>query len=266
MLTVHTSGTLLLQKYWHRPDDPSEFSAYLTVASSFVEYIHSTHGAQGVGRFLRQLDCSLKEPQEGHVLFKGRDILSLEFKWKKFVEAQVNVEYRLSTVGVVCVLLRRHLARYWFLLAIIFAIIFADVALHLAFAMASGHLVAFGHKKEEHELYNVSSIIQHKAAIVPLVQRVAVLLGAILLRFIVVMFSNVLQAYIAVSVSRKLRQKLSARLHCVTPMFLDDHSASSIISTFIQDVAAMKHCYARCTRKPRILPVYANTWPRPQNQ
>ena len=77
LLTVHTSGMLLLQKYWHRPDDPSEYSAYLTVASSFVEYIHSVHGSQGVGRFLQQLDCSLEDPQEGQFSFKGKDILSL---------------------------------------------------------------------------------------------------------------------------------------------------------------------------------------------
>lgn len=238
LLTVHSSGTLLLQKYWHRPDDVSEYSAYLTVASSFVEYIHSIHGPQGVGQFLRRLKCSMLDPLEERFAFKGRDILSLEFKWKKFVEAQVNENFRLSTLGMVGVLLRRHLARYWFLLTIIFAIIIIDVALHLAFALASGHLVAFGHIPDQH---NVSTIIQHGEAIVPLLQRVAGLIAAILLRFVAVMFSNVLQAYIAVNVSKKLRQKLSARLHCVTPKFLDDHSASTIISTFVQDVSTIEN-------------------------
>ena len=240
LLTVHTSGMLLLQKYWHRPDDPSEYSAYLTVASSFVEYIHSVHGSQGVGRFLQQLDCSLEDPQEGQFSFKGKDILSLEFKWKKYVEAQVNEKFHLSTFGMVGVLLKKHLAKYWCLLVFILAIIFADVALHLAFANASGRVVAFGHEIEEHKLVNDSSVLQHHAAVLPLLQWVGVLLGTILLRFGIVMFSNVLQAFMAVNVSKKLRQKLSARLHHVTPKFLDDHSASSVISAFVQDVSAIE--------------------------
>ena len=237
LITVHSSGSLLLQKYWRRPDDPSEYSAYLTVASSFVEYIHSTHGPQGVGRFLRQLDCSIEDPQEEEFSFMGRDILSLEFKWKKYVEAQVNVKYRLSTLGMVGELFRRHLVRYWCLIALILAFVIVDVALHLVFAMASGQLVAHGHKPEEH---NISSIEQHEATLLHLLQWTGVLTGAALIRFVMVMISNVLQAFIAVKVSKKLRQKLSARLHHVTPKFLDDHSASSVISTFVQDVTAVE--------------------------
>ena len=237
LITVHTSGLLLLQKYWHRPDDPSEYSAYLTVASSFVEYIHSTHGPGGVGRLLRQLDCSIEDPQEEEFSFLGRDILSLEFKWKKFVEAQVSEKYRLSALGMVRELLCRHLARHCCLITLILAFIVVDVALHLAFALASGQLFSHGHRPEDH---NISSIEQHGETTFHLLQWTGVLIAAILMRFVVVMISSFLQAYIAVKVSKKLRQKLSARLHHVTPKFLDDHSDSSIISTFIQDVASVE--------------------------
>ena len=240
LFTVHTSEMLLLQKYWHRPDDPSEYSTYLTIASSFAEYIHITYGAQGVRRFLCQLDSSMRDPEQDEFYFKGRDITSLELKWKKYAEAQVNENYRLSTLGMVGVLFQEHLARYWCLIVIIFGIILADVALHLAFAIGSGRLVAYGHKFEEHYVFNVTSILQHKDTIVPLLQWMGMLLGSILIQFIIVLFSNVLQAYIAVKVSKKLRQKLSARLHRVTPKFLDDHSASSIISTFVQDVGCVE--------------------------
>ena len=240
LLTVHSSGTLLLQKYWHRPDDPTEYSAYLTVAASFVEYIHFTYGPKGVGRFLRRLDCTVEDPLEEGFTFNGRDILSLEFKWNKHMESQVNEQYRLSTLGMVGELLRRHLAKYWCLLAIILAIIIADVALHLVFAIASGDLVAYGHRASDHELHNVSSLVQHGEALVPLLLRGGILLAAILTRFVLVMFSNVLQAFIAVNVSKKLRRNLSSRLHQVTPKFLDDHSASSIISTFVQDVSTIE--------------------------
>ncbi len=242
LFTVHTSEMLLLQKYWHRPDDPSEYSAYLTVASSFAEYIHTTYGPQGVRRFLCQVDSSMADPEEEHFSFKGRDIISLELKWKKYAEAQVNENFRLSTLGMVGILFQQHLLTYWCLIIIIFSIILADVALHLAFAIGSGRLVAYGHTfKNPHYDYNAtSSAFLHRDAIVPLLQWVGVLLGSILIRFIIVMFSNVLQAYIAVGVSKKLRQRLSARLHHVTPKFLDDHSASSIISTFGQDVGCVE--------------------------
>ena len=240
LFTVHTSGMLLLQKYWHRPDDPSEYSAYLAIALSFAEYIHTTHGPQGVRRFLCQLDSSMRDPEEDEFTFKGRDITSLELKWKKYAEAQVNENFRLSTLGMVGVLFQQHLLRYWCFIIIIFAIILADVALHLAFAIGSGRLVALGHKFEEHHYSNVTGLLLHEDAIVPLLQWVGVLLGSILIRFIIVIFSNILQAYIAVSVSKKFRQKLSARLHHVTPKFLDDHSASSIISTFVQDVGCVE--------------------------
>ena len=240
LFTVHTSGMLLLQKYWHRPDDPSEHSAYVTIASSFAEYIHTTYGPQGVRRFLRQLDSSMRDPEQEEFTFKGRDITSLELKWKKYAEAQVNENFRLSTLGMVGVLFQQHLVRYWCLIIIIFAIILADVALHLAFAIGSGRLVAYGHRLEDHYLLNVTTLIFHEDAIVPLLQWMGVLLGCILFRFIIVIFSNILQAYIAVNVSKKLRQKLSARLHHVTPKFLDDHSASSIISTFVQDVGCVE--------------------------
>ena len=240
LFTVHTSGMLLLQKYWHRPDDPSEYSAYLTIASSFAEYILTTCGPQGVRKFLCQLDSSMMDPEEDNFTFKGRDITSLELKWKKYAEAQVNDKFRLSTLGMVCVLFQQHLLRYWYLIVIIFAIILADVALHLAFAIGSGRLVANGHKFEEHHFYNVTTILIHGDVIVHLFQWMGVLLGSILIRFVFVIFSNVLQAYIAVNVSKKLRQRLSARLHHVTPKFLDDHSASSIISTFVQDVGCVE--------------------------
>lgn len=241
LFTVHTSEMLLLQKYWHRPDDPSEYSAYLTIASSFAEYIHTTYGPQGVRRFLCQVDSSMADPEEEEFTFKARDITSLELKWKKYAEAQVNENFRLSTLGMVGVLFQQHLLRYWCLIIIIFAIILADVALHLAFAIGSGRLVAYGHTFESPHLhYNTTSVFLHRDAIVPLLQWMGVLLGSILIRFIIVMFSNILQAYIAVGVSKKLRQKLSARLHHVTPKFLDDHSASSIISTFVQDVGCVE--------------------------
>ena len=237
LITVHTSGSLLLQKYWHRPDDPSEYSSYLTVASSFVEYIHSTHGPRGVGRFLCQLDCSIEDPLEEEFSFLGKDILSLEFKWKKFVEAQISEKYRLSTFGMVRELLCRHLAKHWCLVALILAFVVVDVALHLAFALASGQLFSHGHRPEDH---NISTIEQHGETTVHLLQWTGVLTAAILMRFVVVMISSFFQAYIAVKVSKKLRQKLSARLHQVTPKFLDDHSASSIISTFVQDIGSIE--------------------------
>ena len=241
LFTVHASEMLLLQKYWHRPDDPSEYSAYLTVAASFAEYILATCGPQGVRRFLCQMDSSMANPEEEEFSFEGRDITSLELKWKKYAEAQVNENFRLSTIGMVGVLFKQHLLTYWCLIIIIFAIVLADVALHLAFAIGSGRLVAYGHTFESpHHAYNTTSVFLHREAIVPLLQWMGVLLGTILIRFIIVMFSNILQAYIAVGVSKKLRQKLSARLHRVTPKFLDDHSASSIISTFVQDVGCVE--------------------------
>ena len=221
LLTVHNSGQLLLQKYWHKPDDLAEQTPYLTVASSFVQYILSTYGPEGVSQFLRQLDCHMVDPQAENFRFKRRNILTLEFKWKKFIEAQVSTKYRLTTMGMLRVLFQKYLIAYWFRILLVFLIIFADIALHLFFAIASVKLLAYGF---------------YPGPLLPILKWTGFLLAAILARFGIMNVSIVLQSSVAVNVSNNLRRKLSARMHMVTPKFLTDHSTSSVISTFLQDV------------------------------
>ena len=233
LLTMHKSGNLLLQTYWRRPDDPEDHAAYLAVASSFVQFVLFKYGSEGVSQFLRKLDCSMTDPQAEKFRFKGKDILKLEIKWKKFAEAAVNERFRLSTFGMLRMLFRRYLLTYWFRLIVVLLIVFADVALHLFFAIASGRLLSFG--------FTPSNIL-------PIVQWIGTLLGIILVRFLLMLISTILLASVAVNVSNKLRKQLSMRLHTVTPKFLADHSASSILSTFVQDVNSIEMVVAFALR------------------
>ena len=233
LLTMHKSGNLLLQTYWRRPDDPEDHAAYLAVASSFVQFVLFKYGSEGVSQFLRKLDCGMTDPQAENFRFKGKDILKLEIKWKKFAEAAVNEKFRLSTFGMLRMLFRRYLLTYWFRLIVVLLIVFADVALHLFFAIASGRLLSFG--------FTPSNIL-------PIVQWIGTLLGIILVRFLLMLISTILLASVAVNVSNKLRKQLSMRLHTVTPKFLADHSASSILSTFVQDVNSIEMVVAFALR------------------
>ena len=233
LLTMHKSGNLLLQTYWRRPDDPEDHAAYLAVASSFVQFVLFKYGSEGVSQFLRKLDCGMTDPQAENFRFKGKDILKLEIKWKKFAEAAVNEKFRLSTFGMLRMLFQRYLLTYWFRLIIVLLIVFADVALHLFFAIASGRLLSFG--------FTPSNIL-------PIVQWIGTLLGIILVRFLLMLISTILLASVAVNVSNKLRKQLSMRLHTVTPKFLADHSASSILSTFVQDVNSIEMVVAFALR------------------
>lgn len=233
LLTVHTSGKLLLQKYWKRPQDPEELASYLTVGSSFVQYVLSTWGPEGISEFLQRLDASVVDPQKAEFKFRRRDILELEFKWKRFVEAQVNEKFRLSTPRMLLVLFRSYLLSYWFRLFVVFLIILADVALHLYFSIASVKLMSFG--------FTDTSLLR-------VVKWIGIILATIVVRFILMNASIVLQVSVAVNVSNKLRRKLSVRLHAVTPKFLTDHSASSIVSTFVQDVNSIEVVVAYAIR------------------
>ncbi len=225
LLTVHSSGKLLLQKYWRRPQDSEELTSYLTVASSFVQYVLSTWGPVGVSQFLQRLDPNVADPQAENFGFRGKDILTLEFKWKRFVEAQVNENFRLSTPRMLLVLFRHYLLSYWFRIFIIFLIILADVALHLYFSIATVKLMSFGFTE---------------TSLLPIVKWIGIILATIVVRFLLMNISVFLQATIAVNVSNKLHRQISARLHNVNPKFLTDHSASSILSTFVQDVNSIE--------------------------
>lgn len=235
LLAKHKSGTLMLQMYWQRPDDPEDYAAYLAVASSFVQFVFSTYGSKGVSQFLRKLDhdSSMADPQAKNFRFKGKDIFGLEVKWKKYVEAAVNEKFRLSTFGMLRMLFRKYLLSYWFRLMVVLLIVFADVALHLLFAISSGRLLSFG--------FTPSSIL-------PIVQWIGILLGTILVRFMLMLISTIMLATVAVNVSNKMRKQLSIRLHSVTPKLFSDHSASSILSTFMQDVNSIEMVVAFALR------------------
>ena len=254
LLTVHSSKTLLLWKYWKRPDDQSEYGAYLAVSSSFVQYILSTYGPRGVSQFLRELDCSIVDPQAEDFSFKGKDITSLEFKWTKFAEAHVNEEFRLSTLGMLRLLFRKYLLRYWLSLAVILLIMLLDVGATLGLAVSIGRLITQGQvsSRSEPNITNETVLESHGDSVqfdlALLLQWTGIGIGLILFRFVIVTVTTGLQAHLAVCVCKTLRRGLSIRLHQVTPKFLSDYSASAILSTFLQDINMVEKLIAHSLR------------------
>ena len=247
LLTVHNSGTLLLQEYWHRPDCPQKLASYLAIASSFVEFIFTRYGSQGVSHFLKTLDCDMADPVAGGLSFKGKEILTLEFKWKKFVDAHVGDKFRLSTCGMFRVLFGEHLARYWHLLLVILLVVFIDVGSNVLFSLALGRVVSLGLFEPSNSSYNATTTMTMRE-LVPLVQWVGIMVAAVLIRFVFLVLSVALQSYVAVSVSKNLRRKISLRLHSVVPKFLSDYSAGSVLSSFLQDVGAVESVVAFALR------------------
>ena len=271
LLTVHSSKTLLLHKYWKRPDDPAEHSAYLAIGSSFVQYVLSTYGSRGVSQFLQKLDCSLSGPQMEDFTFKGKDITSLEFKWTKFAEAHVNEEFCLSTLGMLKSLFRKYLFMYWFYLALIVMIMLMDAGITLGLAITTGQMITLGQvsspskgnyvhgdTNSTNTSTNLSSpedsgvmsgdMDSNRVYLFPLLQWAGITIAFILMHFLFVTVTTGLQAHVAVCVCKKLRRQLSTRLHHVTPKFLSDHSSSTIISTFLQDINVIEKLIASSLR------------------
>ena len=223
LLTLHSSDLLLLQKYWHKPHDPDEYTAYLTVATSFMHHIFTKFGPQGISELLRQLDYTVDDPLTENFRFGGQDILQLEFRWKKFVEAEVNANFRLSVLGMLHMLFTRYLLSYWMHLLIVLLLILADVGLEFLYSVAFAELIGLG--------FSLGSIDYSQ-----LFQWVGILIVTLVVRFSVLLVSAGVLVTMAVSVSNRLRRALSSRLCAVTPLFLTDHSASSLLTTFSQDV------------------------------
>lgn len=223
LLTNHCSGALMLQKYWIRPDDPAEIGSYLTIASSFVQYIHSVYGSRGIARFLRNLQCDGHIPATEEFSFNGKDLLTLEFKWKRCVEAEVNEKFRLSSVGMLWLLFKCYLRHCWLRIFIMVTIICMDVALHLGFAILFGILLGLG--------FTSSSGVEGIG------MWIGIVLGVIIMRFIIANLNVIVISSVAVKVSTKLRQQIAARIHKVSYKFLTDHSPSEILSIFTEDVS-----------------------------
>ena len=226
LLSAHSSsGNLLLSKYWLRPDNPAEHGHYLAIASSFAEFVFSAFGQGGVRQLLRRLDCSLQNPEVGGFQFRGLDMPALEFKWKKFVEARVNKEFRLTTLGLLRELLVRHLAAHWLQLAAIALLVLLEVGMRVTLAIILTKLFAIGFYGGELETIFMWTGVQ---------------LGILLLHFALMQLSITLQASVAVRVSNGLRQQISTRLGSVTVQFFSDHSAGSLLSSFVEDVNAVE--------------------------
>ena len=235
LLTLNTSDVLLLQKYWHKPHDSDEYTAYLTVAASFVHYIFTKFGPRGVSEVLRQLDYTMDDPLTENFRFRGQGILKLEYKWKKFVEAEVNVKFRLSVLGMLHMLFTRYLLSYWLHLVIVLVLILADVGLEFLYSVAFAELIALGFS---HSSLNRESLFQW----------VSVLIATLLVRFAVLLISAGILISMAVSVSNQIRSALSERFRVITPLYLTDHSPSSLLTTFSQDVNIVEKVVANALR------------------
>lgn len=231
MLTMSSTGSLL-QKYWSRPDDPQDISLYLTIASSMVSFLLERYGSRGLLQFMKKMECNkTQHPSDFH--FKGMDILSLEFKWKKFVEAEVNKKFRLSTCGMLAHLLRHYLAQYWLRLLVVMVILILDITITLAFAVYSGKIFRLGFTADNG---------------VEVAKLGGMLVGMLLFRFILLNCSSGLLVTLAVQVSSVLHRRIAGRLQSVTPQFLLDHCTPSILQTFSHDVASVELLIAVCLR------------------
>ena len=225
MFTMNTSGSLLLHKYWQRPDDPQELSQYLTVGCSFVQFLCETQGAEGVKAFLKQLDCSRPELQADSFRFKNKDLLHYEYKWKKYVEAEVNEKFRLSVCGMLRQLFAAYLLHHWCKLACVTLIILLDLAITLSFSIFSGQVFRQGFSEGN------LAVIGKLAGIL-----FALLVG----RYLLLNTSGALLVSVAVQVSTEIRRQFVSRIQAVTPKFLMDHSTASILSTFSEDIGAVE--------------------------
>ena len=235
LLTLNSSDILLLQKYWHQPQDPDEYTAYLTVACSFVSYVVSQYGSQAVSEFLQQLDYTMDDPLVENFRFKRQGILKLEFKWKKFVEAEVNSNFRLSVFGMLHMLFTRYLLKYWLRLIIVLALILADVGLEFLYSLAFAQLISLGFSRSSIDLQ-------------ALFKWIGVLIATLMVRFAVLLVSAGVLVSIAVSVSNRIRKSLSERFRSVTPLYLADHSTSSLLTTFSQDVNTVEKVISNAVR------------------
>ena len=234
-LTLHTTDMLLLQKYWHKPQDQDDNTTYITVGTSFVHYVFTKFGPRGVSEFLQRLDYTVDDPLTEGFRFKRQDIVRLEFKWKKFVEAEVNANFRLSVLGMLHLLFTRYLLHYWLRIIIVLLLILADVALEFLYSLAFAELIALGFTRGPMNRRH-------------LFQWVGVLISTLMVRFAVLLTSAGILVTMAVSVSSRIRAAISDRFRYVTPLYLADHSSSSLLTTFSQDVNVIEKVISTAVR------------------
>ena len=226
LLSLHPPHALLLQQYWHKPHDPSEQATYLTIATSFVSYVLSNHGPQGVHKFLQELDATVDDPLDEKFCFDGQDIVTLEFGWRKFVEAEVSVEFHLSVPAMLRTLFTHHLIRYWPLLLVVLALMVAEIAMELTYSIAFVQLIALGYSS----LFGTKDVLQW----------FAILTGALLLRFGMELVSATILSSMAIRVGYHLRKAVCVQLGVVTPLFFAAYSTSNLIMVFSTDIVVIE--------------------------
>lgn len=225
MFTVYSSSgsTLLLQRYWERPHtSDTEISSYLTIASSFVQYILTTYGPVGVAEFLTQLPCDRSCVE---FRFHGNNLVSLEYKWKCFVEAEANSPYRLSFIGMIRDLCQKYYRKNCLKMTLILLCVCLHVGFHLGLAITFSTLLGLGFNE-----HNMRTVIIWSVSV----------LGLLLLRFLLINISGYLVTMVTVQVGVDLRKRLARRILQVSFQFFTDHTPGAILSTYSKDVASLE--------------------------
>lgn len=225
MFAMYNSGSLFLRKYWERPDSSDELMSYLTVASSFVQYVLTTYGPVGVAQFLSSDGCGQGTEE---FRFRGDGIESLEFKWKCFVEAEATSPFRLGLLGLVWDLLKKYYLHHYLKGFLICLLVCVHVGFHLGLAIAFSTLLSFGFMRTEQDITNV------------LIWAGSVC-GLIVLRFFLINLNALLVTLVTVQVGVDLRRRIARRIHQVSYLFFADHTPGSILSTFSKDVTSVEN-------------------------
>ena len=230
LFSLYNLSSLLLARYWTRPDNSDELSSYLTVGASFVEYVLKTHGPLGLSQLLSSLPssgggCGFKPNKS--FSYKGDDLFSLELKWKRFVEGESAGPFSLTHFGLLVDLCKKYYKYCSFRMTLVFMIILINVSLQLGLAISFSYLLSLGFSASRSDLR--TTFIWS-----------AIVLTILITRFILANIAALLVNTVTIHIGLNLRWQVARRIHCVSYTFFSEHTPGSILSTFSKDISSIE--------------------------
>lgn len=230
LFSLYNLSSLLLARYWTRPDNIDELPSYLSVGASFVEYILGAHGPLGLSQLLSSLpssdgSCGFRPSKS--FTYKGDDLFSLELKWKRFVEGESFGPFSLTHCGLLVDLCKKYYKSCSCRMILVFMIILINVSLQLGLAISFSYLLSLGFTASRSD-FRTTFIWS------------AIVLTIILTRFILSNIAALIVNTVTIHIGLNLRRQVARRIHCVSYTFFSDHSPGSILSAFSKDVSSIE--------------------------
>ena len=241
----------ILEYFWSTPDYEEDYNTYKYVSSSFMNYIFSIEGKQGLTKFFRKLNFT----SDGVAKFrlKGKSLIDLEISWKKFAQAGISAEYNYNLYRFIWRIFRYHIIQHYVFLLIIFCFAISDCSitaynLHVMSLILDGLKTASFLKREfnlsDPSNYTSALLLQFDNTIHGVYIEVAKLVGIYGALVIFLPIGGVVEGLFGTVVGKKLRIAIQTRILNLSVSEYKKLTSTFLIVAFKQDVNNIEYVVA----------------------